>query len=93
MSWSLSNFVLKRAIKEAGKFKFEDVRESLYGVMDVLEEISSELDEKKEERLVKKDEFIGKIDEYDNIISSFSFAADEIRTNKNRVMLVLLAVF
>ncbi len=84
LSWNLSNFILSRAIKEAGKFKFDNVREKLYDVMDILEELSSELDEKKEEKIVKKDEFIDKIEEYDNAISEFSFAADEIREKQKR---------
>ncbi len=85
VSSTLSNFILKRAIKEASKFKFDDVRESLYGIMDVLEEFSSDLDNRKEEKLVKKDEFISKIgEEYDNIISSFSFAADEIKEKQKQ---------
>ncbi len=85
LSWNLSNFILKRAIREAGKFEFGDVREKLYGVMNVLEGLSEGLDEKNEERLVKKDEFVFKIrDDYDNIISEFSFAADEIREKQKQ---------
>lgn len=85
MSWNLSNFILNRAIKEAGKFGFNDVRENLYGVIDILEELSSELDEKKEEKLIKKEEFADKTGRgYDNMISELSFAADEIREKQKQ---------
>ncbi len=85
MSWNLSNFILSRAIKEAGKFGFNDARENLYGVVDMLEELSSELDEKKEEKLIKKEEFADKTGRgYDNIISELSFAADEIREKQKQ---------
>jgi len=84
LSWNLSNFVLKRAIKEADKFKLEEVRDKLYGIMDILEAFSSGLDSKKDERLIKKDEFIGKIEDYDGVISEFSFAGDEIREKQKK---------
>jgi len=85
LSWNLSNFVLKRAIKEAGKFGFEDVREKLYDVMDILGESSEDLNDKREEKIVKKDDFIEKIGkDYDNLISEFSFAGDEIREKQKQ---------
>ncbi len=85
LSSNLSNFILKRAVKEAGKFGFDEVRERLYAIMDALEGLSEGLDEKREERLVKKDEFVSKIGEdYDNIIGEFSFAADEIREKQKQ---------
>lgn len=85
LSWNLSNFILNRAINEADKFKFEDVKERLYDIIGILEELCDGLDEKNEERLVKKDEFVSKIgDDYDNIISEFSFAADEIRERQKQ---------
>lgn len=85
MSWNLSNFIVNRAIKEAGKFGFNDARENLYGVIDILGELSSGLDEKKEEKLIKKEEFVDKTGGgYDNIISELSFAADEIREKQKQ---------
>jgi len=85
LSHNLSNFILKRAIKEASKFKFEEVRDKLYDVLDVLEELSGDLDIKKEEKLVKKSVFIGKFKlDYDNLISSLSFAGDEIREKQKK---------
>lgn len=85
MSWNLSNFILNRAVKESGKFGLDSVRERLYGVMDVLDKLSAELDDKKEERLVKKDDFVGRIgNEYDNIISELIFAADEVREKQKQ---------
>lgn len=84
MSHNLSNFTLKRAIKEADKFKLEEVMDKLYKVMDVLEGFSSGLDSKNDERLVKKDEFVGKMGDYDEMISEFSFAGDEIREKQKK---------
>lgn len=85
LSWNLSNFILSRAIKEAGKFGFDNVRERLYNVMDILEEFSADLDDKKEEKLIKKENFTDKIgEEYDNIISELSFAGDEVREKQKQ---------
>ncbi|MBU0628426.1 MAG: ATP-dependent DNA helicase [Nanoarchaeota archaeon] len=80
LSSNLSNFIVDRAIKEAAKFGFDDSRESLYKIMDILSELTIDLEAKKEEKIVKKEEFDDKIDEdYDNLIGKFSFAGDEIR--------------
>ncbi|MBW2989344.1 ATP-dependent DNA helicase [Candidatus Woesearchaeota archaeon] len=85
MSWNLSSFILKRAMKEAGKFNLDNIRERLYRIRDVLERLSDGLDERNEEKLAKKKEFIQKIGEdYDSIISEFSFAADEIREKQKQ---------
>jgi DNA excision repair protein ERCC-2 len=80
MSSNLSNFIVKMATQEAIKFGFNEVRENLYEIQDILDNFSSDLDFKKEEKLIKKNEFVGKIGlKYDSIISDLSFAADEIR--------------
>ena len=85
MSFNLSNFILSRAVKEAGKFGFDDVREDLYEIMDIIDEFSIGLDEKNEEKMIKKEQFVNKIGlRYDTILSNFSFAADEIREKQKK---------
>jgi len=84
MSWNLSNFILKRAIKESAKFGFNEVMFKLQEIDGVLKEISEEIDDRKEEKLVKKKEFIDKVSDYDNIISECSFAGDEIREKQKK---------
>jgi DNA excision repair protein ERCC-2 len=84
MSSNLSNFTLKRAIKEAAKFGYDDAREKLYDVMDSLEVMSNDLDFRKDEKLIKKKIFVDKVKDYDNSISEFSFAADDIREKQKK---------
>jgi len=84
LSHNLSNFILKRAIKEAAKFGFDNVRERLYNVMDAIDKLSSELSERKEESLVKKSVFVKGIDDYDGVIGEFMLAGDEIREKQKQ---------
>lgn len=85
LSFNLSSFILIRAIKESDKFRLDEIGADLYNIKNVLEELSEELNEKNEEKIIDKEGFINKIGEgYDNIVSEFSFAADEIREKQKQ---------
>ncbi len=84
LSWNLSNFVLKRAVKEAEKFKHERIMDDLNRISDVLDEFSSSLHDGREERLVKKEEFSGKLEDYDEVISELVLAGDDIREKQKK---------
>jgi len=81
MSSKLSNRMVERAIAEAGKFGFDEIREKLYGVGDMLEKLSADLNEK--EKKITKDDFNDKLD-YDQLIGECSFAADTIREKQKQ---------
>lgn len=92
----LSSFVLERAIKEAKKMGFGETEEKLKHVLDVLDELGSELDEKKTERLVKKEDFVKKIEEkyeYDDLVNEFVFVGDEIKEKQKRSFISSLGLF
>lgn len=92
----LTNIILKRAIKEATKFGFFEERDKLQFLLDVLDELSIDLDDKKEEKLVKKEEFIDRVnleDDYDELITKLVFAGDEIREKQKKSYIASVAHF
>ena len=76
----LSTFILDRAIREAKKFKFHELVPKLKEIKHLVKISSEKI--KETESLVEKEEFIQgikEIDDYDELVSDFESAADEIR--------------
>jgi DNA excision repair protein ERCC-2 len=85
LTHNLSNVTLKRAVKEASKFQFEEVTERLYNILDILDEFSVDLDEGRDEKIVGKESLINKFGlDYDNMLSELEFAGDEIREKQKQ---------
>jgi DNA excision repair protein ERCC-2 len=96
MTEKLSSFIIKRAISEAKKFKFEETASNLKILGDILVDIGIDLNEKKKEKLVKKDEFVNLINfvsSYDELITDFIFTGDEIRDKQRHSYVGSIAHF
>ncbi len=83
----LSNFILKRAINEAKKFKYNETKENLEMLRDVLLELAEDLNNKKEEKLISKNAFVEKVKlkkDYDELIAELEFIGDEVREKQKK---------
>jgi len=92
----LTNVILKRAIKEATKFHFFEERNKIEKILQIIEELSDELDDKEQEKLISKDKFISLLEEeydYDDLITSLAFAGDEIREKQRQSYVGSVAFF
>ena len=89
----LSSFILERAIKETKKMGYEETKEKLEYVLDVLIELSGGLDERNEEKLIKKKDFTDKIKDYDDLINEFTFVGDEIKEKQKRSFVASVGSF
>ena len=95
MTERLSSFTVKRAISEAKKFKYNEARESLIEIKNVLENLAKNLKEYGE-AIVKKDEFTKKINliaDYDDLVSDFAFIGDAVRETKKQSSIGSIAKF
>ncbi len=82
LTQKLSNFIIVRAIKEGKKFRYNEIVEKLSILLDILNGLGNDLDNKKSEKLIKKEEFIKKANEsfeYESLISELVAAGDDIR--------------
>ncbi len=82
----MSSYMLKMAIKEAKKYRFEDVIIDLVEIQDIFNNVSEGM-KIGEEKLVGKDHFIEAINnfkDYDEIEAELEFAADEVREDEKQ---------
>ncbi len=96
MSQKLSTIMIKRAIKEARKHKFDEIIEELNEIKNILEGFSSELSIDKNQKLIEKNEFIEKIKkikEYNELIAELEFAADFVREQQRQSYIGGVAAF
>jgi len=94
----VSNLGIKRAVREAKKFRFDEVVANLSHLQDILNDFSKDLnlENSRNERVVGKDEFVdrvSKIKDYDELIADFEFAAAEIRETQKQSSLGAIAMF
>jgi len=86
MTARISNFGLKRAIKEAGKLGYGETKEHLSNILEILLELSQKLSESNE-MLLKKEDFtsrISKIIDYEQLAGDLEFIGDEIREKQKK---------
>jgi len=87
LSYSLSDFTIKRAIKEANFLSYDTISESLKDVQTVLRELSKGM-KNGDEKFIRKDEFIRKFEEnadisYDEFQDMLDYLGEEVlRTPK-----------
>ncbi len=91
LSANLTTTMLRNAITEAEKFRYDGMIEWLRGLKDILEELNEVETQESgfnvHERLVTQDEFLHKVQtiiEYDELTEELSNAADEIRKKQKR---------
>jgi len=92
----LSNFILERAIKEAKKFGFNKCVGKLRILLDMLNELSIDLDEKNQEKIIRKNELIQRVNfsgNYDDMINDLTFAGDDVREKQKQSYTALVASF
>lgn len=80
----VSNIMIKRAVSEAKKFKYEETAQILFDIGSVLNDMSDFSDD---ERYVKKEEFVEKINvigDYQQLINDLSFVADAVREEQKQ---------
>ncbi len=95
MTERLSSFTIKRAISEAKKFKYNEARENLVEIKNILDNLSKDLNEG-DESLVKTSEFtkrISQIADYDELVSDFEFIGDAVRETKKQSSIGSVARF
>jgi DNA excision repair protein ERCC-2 len=83
----ISNFAVRRAIKEAKKFGYVEIAEDLISLQGILWGFAQQIKKDEEEMLVKKEEFVSKVNEikdYDEFISELILIGDEIREKKKQ---------
>lgn len=83
----ITNFTLKRAIKEAKKFGYFDIMDNLADMKEVIGEFANGIKKDEEEILIKKEEFVSKINsikDYDEFISELILIGDEVREKKKQ---------
>jgi DNA excision repair protein ERCC-2 len=95
MTVKLSNYMLKRAIKEAQKLEDEDLGARLMKLRDLLDEMSQEMKDG-DERKVEKEEFVsavGKICDYDEFTADLEKAAQSVREKEKQSAISGIADF
>ena len=88
LTQKLSTFVIDSAIKEARKFRLEDIEQNLGVIRNVFDSLTADINIEKSEKLVKKEEFYDGVnnieDGYENLIDKFYIAAEEIREKQKK---------
>lgn len=82
MSFRLTNFMIRRAIKEAKKYDY-DIIKKLQMIQNSLNFLSKDM-EIDDEKLIKKQVFVDKIDDHEGITSEFILIGDEIREKQKQ---------
>lgn len=108
MTERISNIMIKRAIKEAKRFGYDDMVEHLLVVENTLKDLSDDLipngtldnfqkEKKSTEKLITREDFVNKIkvyvDEYSQLIADLEFVADQIREQQKASYLGSVANF
>ncbi|MBD3310821.1 DEAD/DEAH box helicase [Candidatus Woesearchaeota archaeon] len=95
MTERLSNFILKRAVREAEKHSNDEVIQYLDLIRDALDQLSRNLGMGKE-KLVARHEFTRKIEligDYEQVVADLEFAGDEIREKSKKSYVGSVASF
>ncbi|MCK4669752.1 MAG: ATP-dependent DNA helicase [Nanoarchaeota archaeon] len=102
MTSKLSSFVLSAALKEAEKFDYKETCAIIKGVKDVLDGFCDTFEEKDEEKtkekMIDKKTFIANVEaetssDYEQLIADLEFIADDIREQKERSFVGIIATF
>jgi DNA excision repair protein ERCC-2 len=91
----LSNQMVRRAINEAKKHKYDDALHYLISIKEILNGLSSNLNNN-EEKLVKKDTFIDAISheiDYEQLVADLEFIGDEVREKQKQSYIGSIASF
>jgi len=91
----LSSFVIKRAIKEAKKYGFNETVEELSLMQDVLNSYGKDM-KIGDEKVVKKEDFIesiSRIKDYDHVMGDFSSIGEEVREKQKQSYVGSIAAF
>lgn len=94
LSAKLTNRIIRNAIKEASKFGFKDIRETIYKIEEIITNLAKKCDD--EEFFISKDDFLGElknIDDYYKIIEDLEIAAIEVREERKRSFIGSIARF
>ncbi|MBU1704110.1 MAG: ATP-dependent DNA helicase, partial [Nanoarchaeota archaeon] len=91
----LSSFVLKRAIKEAKKFGYNDTIEELSLIQDILNSYGEGMSIGAEKILTKEDFMnrVSKIKDYDQIVGDLAFIGEEVREKQRQSYIGSVALF
>jgi len=95
MTERLSIFMVKRAISEAKKFKYNEAKKNLIEIKNILENLAKDIKENGE-ALIRREEFAKKVNmisDYDDLISDFEFIGDAIRETKKQSSIGSIARF
>lgn len=90
----LSSFMLERAIKEAKKHGYDETRDYLEKINEILIDYSKDME--KEEIIIEKNDFIKKIngiEDYNRIIADLEFIGDEVRERQKQSYIGSVAIF
>ncbi|MFC1698214.1 ATP-dependent DNA helicase, partial [Nanoarchaeota archaeon] len=103
MSQRLTTIMLVRAIKEAEKFKFQETAQILKTILDILINLSNDLNsisenklKPQDEKYIKKSDFIKEIEityDYDQMSADLHFIAEDIREKQKRSYIGSVASF
>lgn len=93
LSERLSSLTIKKAIKEAKKFKYYETLEQIVAIQDFLNKLAKEKLKSADEALVEKEELTNEIKNYDLLISNFEFVADLIREQQKKSAIGSIAKF
>lgn len=104
MTSSLTSFILSAAAKEAGKFDYKETVQLIEGIKGVIDRLCDSFEEEEggedrtKERLVDKQAFISAVEaetssDYEQLIADLEFIADEIRDQKERSFVGVVASF
>jgi len=95
MTERLSIFMVKRAISEAKKFKYNEAKKNLIEIKNILENLVKDIKENGE-ALIRREEFAKKVNmisDYDDLISDFEFIGDAVRETKKQSSIGSIARF
>ena len=95
MTERLSIFMVKRAISEAKKFKYNEAKKNLIEIKNILENLAKDIKENGE-ALIRREEFAKKVNmisDYDDLISDFEFIGDAVRETKKQSSIGSIARF
>ncbi|HHI04292.1 MAG TPA: ATP-dependent DNA helicase, partial [Candidatus Woesearchaeota archaeon] len=95
MTERLSIFMVKRAISEAKKFKYNEAKKNLIEIKNILENLAKDIKENRE-ALIRREEFAKKVNmisDYDDLISDFEFIGDAVRETKKQSSIGSIARF
>ncbi|MBW3014018.1 ATP-dependent DNA helicase [Candidatus Woesearchaeota archaeon] len=104
MTSNLTSFVIGAALKEAEKFDYKETVQIIEAIKDVVDEFCDDIPEEEgeedrtREKLVDKETFIANVEaktssDYEQLIADLEFIADDIREQKERSFVGVVASF